>query len=60
MRHAEQIQPVDPSQARKIWQSIVTLYGDKPWAAAWVERARAAVEQSDKGLVAEHPPENDE
>jgi serine/threonine-protein kinase len=59
-RIAEQMQRVDPSQAQRIWQGMVTLYGDKPWAAPWVERARRALERSDKGLVGEPLPAENE
>ncbi len=31
-------------QAREIWQSIITLYGDKPWVADSVAKAKAALE----------------
>ena len=30
---AEAQQASDPAAAQKTWQAIVTLYGDKPWAA---------------------------
>jgi hypothetical protein len=33
----------DPAAAQKTWQAIVTLYGDKPWAARLVDQARQAL-----------------
>jgi hypothetical protein len=47
---AEQLKTSSPDQARTIWQSIVTLYGDKSWAAPQVAKARAA--------LAEPPPQS--
>jgi serine/threonine protein kinase len=40
---ARQRQETDPTNARAMWQGIVELYGDKPWAADMVEQARAAL-----------------
>ena len=33
----------DPAGAKRIWQSILELYGDKPWAAEVVESARQSL-----------------
>ena len=33
----------DPGAARSIWEAVIELYGDRSWAAAAVERARAAL-----------------
>ncbi len=46
LQKAEEERRSDIQAARAIWQSIVTLYGDKPWAASRVARARASLEQS--------------
>jgi serine/threonine-protein kinase len=43
LHRAEQLRQTSPQQARAIWQSIITLYGDKPWAAASVAKARDAM-----------------
>ncbi|HEY1785834.1 MAG TPA: hypothetical protein VGG30_09810, partial [Pirellulales bacterium] len=40
---AEAARATDPAAAQKIWQAIVTLYGDKPWASRLVDHARAAL-----------------
>jgi serine/threonine protein kinase len=37
---AEAARASDPAAARKAWQAIVTLYGDKPWAGPLVTQAR--------------------
>ena len=34
LAEADRLDATDPAQPRKICQAIVTLYGDKPWAAA--------------------------
>jgi hypothetical protein len=41
LRRAEQLRVTAPEEARAIWKSIVTLYGDKPWASEQVKRAKA-------------------
>ena len=43
LRRADQLRQTSPQQARSIWQSIITLYGDKPWAAESVAKAKAAL-----------------
>lgn len=40
---ADQLQATDPAAARTIRSAVVELYRDKPWAAAPVERAQAAL-----------------
>ena len=40
---AEAQRASDPAAAQKTWQAIVTLYGDKPWAARVVDQARQAL-----------------
>jgi len=34
----------DPQRARAMYQAVIELYGEKPWAAPSVRRARAALE----------------
>ncbi|MDZ4819578.1 MAG: serine/threonine-protein kinase [Planctomycetota bacterium] len=46
MKQAEQLRTSDIQQSRQIWQSIITLYGDKPWAASRVAKAKAFLEQT--------------
>ncbi|HTQ38421.1 MAG TPA: serine/threonine-protein kinase [Pirellulales bacterium] len=46
LQRAEQLRQTSPEQARNIWQSIITLYGDKPWAAESIAKAKAALEQA--------------
>jgi hypothetical protein len=41
MERAAQLRQSSPDQARAVWQSIITLYGDKPWAAKSVAKAKA-------------------
>ncbi len=53
MRKADQLRTTLPQQARSIWQSIVTLYGDKPWAAEQVAKAKAALAAGDKTETAD-------
>ncbi|MEX2112486.1 MAG: serine/threonine-protein kinase [Pirellulales bacterium] len=42
----------NPPEARKIYDGIVTLYADKPWAASLVQQARAAVAEIDSAQAA--------
>jgi serine/threonine protein kinase len=42
---AEQLATDEPEAARKIWQAIIELYQDKPWAAESVERARSRLKE---------------
>jgi serine/threonine-protein kinase len=44
LKRAEALKVEDPAEARAIWQSIATLYGDKPWAASRVQQAQEALE----------------
>jgi len=41
---AEQLRASDPQRARTICRAVVDLYGDKPWAADLVARARQSLE----------------
>jgi serine/threonine-protein kinase len=43
LQTAEKLQASDPEAAVRIWQAIVRLYGDKPWANSAVERAKRAL-----------------
>lgn len=40
LQRAEALAKTDQTTARKIWQGIITLYGNKPWAQALVEEAQ--------------------
>jgi hypothetical protein len=53
LRKAEQLRTSAPEQARVIWQSIVTLYGDKTWATEQVAKAKAALAASDQTETAD-------
>jgi serine/threonine-protein kinase len=37
-----------PEQAKKMYEAIIRLYGDAPWAAVAVEKAQAALEGTEK------------
>ncbi|MCC7087405.1 MAG: protein kinase [Pirellulales bacterium] len=43
LRRAEQLRATEPKKAMAAWQSIIKLYGDKPWAADQVAKAKAAL-----------------
>jgi eukaryotic-like serine/threonine-protein kinase len=43
LRRADALKGSNPVEARKIWQGILELYGDKSWAQAAVARARAGL-----------------
>jgi serine/threonine-protein kinase len=45
LKRAGELKTKDPSAAETIWRSIVTLYGDKPWASARVQLAREELAQ---------------
>jgi hypothetical protein len=47
LQRARQLQQASPDEAKAIWQSIITLYGDKPWATKQVAEARAALSAAD-------------
>ena len=50
LKRAEALSTTDPPAARKIWQGIIELYGEKHWAATVVAQARtllAAAEETD-------------
>jgi serine/threonine-protein kinase len=48
LAYADEIKGDNAGEAVRVWQGIVVLYGDKPWAADRVERARAALADADK------------
>lgn len=41
MREASRLRGSDPAKAMRIWQGVVRLYGDKPWARDLVMQARS-------------------
>jgi hypothetical protein len=47
LQRAAELATTDPAAARTMWQAVVELYGDKPWAAEAVQRARTALSQSE-------------
>jgi eukaryotic-like serine/threonine-protein kinase len=51
---ADELSPDDPPAARKIYQGIVELYGEKPWADDLVQRARGALADAPKRQAAAH------
>lgn len=52
LNQAEMIAEKDPKTARRMWEATIELYGDKPWAAEPVARARRAL----AALDAAHSP----
>ncbi len=44
LKLAERIRPDDPDRARRMYQAVIELYEDKPWAADLVRRARKALQ----------------
>lgn len=46
LARAHEVQETDPARARKIWQAIVRLGGNRPWAANVVSQARAALAEA--------------
>ncbi len=48
LRRADGLKDDNPTDAAAIWQGIVILYGDKPWAAERVEKARAVLADAEK------------
>jgi serine/threonine-protein kinase len=53
--YADEIDQAEPETARKIRQAVVHLYGSKPWAAAWVERAKKALPKAAPPQPAREP-----
>jgi hypothetical protein len=48
LHRASQMKQEAPEQARSIWRAIITLYGDKPWAAHRVQTARDELERAER------------
>ncbi len=46
LRRAAQLRESDVEEARRIWQAVVLLYQDKPWAAEYVAKARKSLASS--------------
>jgi hypothetical protein len=40
LKRASELKTKDRAAAEEIWRSIIALYGDKPWAASRVQKAR--------------------
>ncbi len=51
LKLAEQIRPDEPDRARRMYQAIIELYADKPWAADLIRRARKALESDSAELA---------
>ncbi|MGO8752235.1 MAG: serine/threonine protein kinase [Thermoguttaceae bacterium] len=47
LQTADQLRKKDPAAARAIWQAVVELYRDRPWARNAVQRAEAALAGKD-------------
>jgi serine/threonine-protein kinase len=43
LEQAAALAPDDPHAARRIYQGVITLYAEKPWAAELVQRARGGL-----------------
>jgi serine/threonine-protein kinase len=52
LERAGEIAEVNPGGARRIYQGIIALYSDKPWAAELVERAKARLATTGEGQAA--------
>jgi hypothetical protein len=48
LTRAEGFRASDPQTARLMWQSLVELYRDKPWAAEAVAKARQALRDTER------------
>lgn len=48
VERAQAISAENPARAQEMWQSMVTLYADKPWAAKSVKQARDALDKLKK------------
>ena len=44
LEEASDLSKSDPAAARRVWQGIVRMYGDKPWARELVEQARDSLD----------------
>lgn len=59
LERAAGLAETDPTAAARIWRGIVTLYGNKPWAAPAVMQASAALEQAGLPPEVSQPSESD-
>jgi serine/threonine-protein kinase len=46
LARANEVQETDPERARRIWQAIVRLAGNRPWAAKVVAEAQASLAEA--------------
>ena len=47
LERADRLATDDRASAERIWEGIITLYGDKPWAAEFVSRAEAHLAETE-------------
>ena len=52
LERAGKLAEKDRAAALKVWQGIITLYGDKPWAKDLVEQANARLADGERGASA--------
>ena len=45
LNRADDLEAEDPERAKKMREAVLTLYGNKPWAAPAAERARKALDR---------------
>ncbi len=43
LAEADRLAAADPESARKVWQAVITLYEEKPWARELVDQAHRAL-----------------
>jgi hypothetical protein len=48
LRQADRLLQADPARAKNMYQAVIELYGNKPWAADAVRHARSALEAAAK------------
>jgi hypothetical protein len=56
---AERFRQTQPDKAVSIWQGIITLYHDKPWAVDHVQTAKAALQSMNSPTEVATVPTND-
>ncbi|MGA2032206.1 MAG: protein kinase [Thermoguttaceae bacterium] len=49
LNEADRLRRTEPARAERIYRAVVELYGEKPWAATVVRRARNALEERRTG-----------
>ncbi|MBX9792051.1 MAG: serine/threonine protein kinase [Pirellulales bacterium] len=49
LARAAELQTAEPDMARRIWASLIELYGDRPWAQQALEPARAGLHAATAG-----------